>query len=113
MTTICYYDILSTARTELRIEIKANDVRTVEDAQDLIHEIADSNVPVYYKGIFAVMASEGISHEFEDSGLIPNTRDVTTILQARIYEQLVIDLYEDVEEFVQEYVDSLDEEDVE
>lgn len=108
-----YYDVLSSARHALREAIEYNDVRDVDDAYDYVHEAADSNVPHYYSEIFTVMAADGIDHEFDDSGLIPDTKDVTRILQARIYEQLTIDLYEDVEEFVQDYVDSLDEDEEE
>lgn len=108
---MAYYNILSDARDALRTEIEANDVRDYEDAFEYIHEIADRHVPIYYTDIFTVMAADGIDLEFDDSGLIPDTRDVTRILQARIYEQLVIDLYGDVEDFVQEYVDSIEDED--
>lgn len=108
-----YYNILSDARDDLRNEIEWNDVRTYEDATDYIHGIADNHVPHYYADIFTVMAADGIDLEFEDAGLIDGTKDVIRILQARIYEQLTIDLYADVGEFVQDYIDSLDEEDEE
>lgn len=110
---MAYYNILSDARDDLRNEIEYNEVTNVDDAYDYIHEIADRHVPIYYSEIFTVMASDGIDTEFDDAGLIPDTKDVTRILQARIYEQLVIDLYADVEEFVQDYVDSIEEEDEE
>lgn len=106
---MAYYNILSSARTDLRNEIEYNEVTDVEDAYDYIHEIADNHVPHVYYEIFTVMAADGIDLEFEDAGLIEGTKDVTRILQARIYEQLTIDLYADVEEFVQDYVDSLEE----
>lgn len=107
---MAYYNILSDARDDLRNEIERNEITNVEDAYDYIHEIADNHVPVYYSEIFTVMAADGIDLEFEDSGLIPDTKDVMRILQSRIYEQLTIDLYGDVEDFVQDYVDSLEEE---
>ena len=49
-------------------------------------------VPHYYHEIFTVMAAAGIDIEFEDSGLISETKDVMRIRQARIYEQLTIDV---------------------
>lgn len=107
---MAYYNILSDARDDLRTAIEDNDVRNVEDAQDYIHEIADCHVPVYYSEIFTVMASDGINHEFEDAGLVEGMTDVIRILQARIYEQLMIDLYADLDEFVMDYCDSLNEE---
>ena len=39
-----------------------------------------------------MMAADGIDHEFEDSGMMPETKDVTRILQARIYEALYNDV---------------------
>lgn len=106
---MAYYNILSDARDDLRNEIEYNEVTDVEDAYDYIHEIADRHVPHMYYEIFTVIAADGIDLEFEDSGLIDGTKDVIRILQARIYEQLTVDLYADVEEFVQDYVDSLEE----
>lgn len=55
------------------------------------------------------MASEGIDLEFEDSGLMPDTKDVIRILQARIYEQLTIDLWEDAEDLLNEYLEEVEE----
>lgn len=107
---MAYYNILSDARDSLRRAIEDNDVRNVEDAQDYIHEIADSHVPVYYNEIFTVMAADGIGMDFEDYGLIEGMKDVISIMQARIYEQLTIDLYGDLGEFIMDYRESLNEE---
>lgn len=107
---MAYYNILSDARDDLRNMIEQNDVRDVEDAQDYVHEIADDHVPVYCSEIFTVMASDGIDYDFEDAGLVEGMTDVIHILQARIYEQLVIDLYDDLDDFVMDYCDSLNEE---
>ncbi|AKA61651.1 protein kinase [Enterobacter phage E-4] len=59
------------------------------------------------------MASDGIDLEFEDSGLMPDTKDVTSILQARIYEQLTIDLWEKAEDLLNEYLEEVEEEEEE
>lgn len=56
------------------------------------------------------MASEGIDHFFEDSGLISGTKDVTVILQARIYEQLTIDLWAKAEDMIKFIVEDNEEE---
>lgn len=59
------------------------------------------------------MAADGVGNDFEDSGLIPDTKDVSRICQARIYEQLTIDMYAEIDSMVEEYVDSIEEEDEE
>lgn len=41
------------------------------------------------------MAADGIDFEFNDSGLIPDTKDVSRICQARIYEALYNDVSND------------------
>ena len=56
------------------------------------------------------MASDGIDLEFEDSGLMPETKDVIRILQARIYEQLTIDLYGVAEDLMNDYIAEMEEE---
>lgn len=37
---------------------------------------------------------------------MPDTKDVTVVLQARIYEQLTIDLWERVQDMIDAYIDS-------
>lgn len=56
------------------------------------------------------MASDGIDLEFEDSGLMPETKDVIKSLQARIYEQLTIDLYSVAEGLMNDYIAEMEEE---
>lgn len=90
--TTTYNEILANAIIGFNERIQCDHLTIVSDSHDALHEVADHYVPHYYKEIFEVMASEGIDHEFEDSGLIPETKDVTRILQARIYEQLYIDI---------------------
>ena len=41
------------------------------------------------------MAADGIDVEFDDDGRMPDTKDVTRILQARIYEALYNDVPSD------------------
>lgn len=112
-----YYDVLNAAVYEMNERIAYEDIRDYDERYDelcdMIHEVADNNVPHYYYEIFTVMAADGIDHEFNDSGLMPETKDVTRILQARIYEQLTIDLHEKVERLVNDYVDTLDEDEEE
>nr|DAP74201.1 MAG TPA: hypothetical protein [Caudoviricetes sp.] len=108
-----YYDLQAHALELLKERIVGEDIQDSDDAYDAIHEIADDVTPHYYHEIFTVMAADGIDLDFDDSGLIPDTKDVSRICQARIYEQLTLDMYAEVDALVEEYVDSLEEEDEE
>lgn len=111
MTNVTYYSVLSHAEELLKERIEYEWDNGYE-ISDLIHEAADSAVPHYYNEIFSVMASDGIAVDFEDSGLIPDTKDVTVILQARIYEELTIDLWKVAYDIIAE-VEAMHEEDEE
>lgn len=104
-----YSNVFDLAYEILKEDIRYNDIRDTDGLHDAIHMAADSTIPHYYSDIFSVMASEGIDLEFEDSGLIPDTKDVIRILQARIYEQLTIDLWEDAEDLLNEYLEEVEE----
>lgn len=113
MSNMTYSNVYNHAYEMLKENIQYDDIRDVDNVHDALHIACDSAVPHYYKYIFSVMASDGVDNEFDDCGLIPETKDVTTILQARIYEQLTLDLWQEVEDLVNEYVDSLEEEEEE
>lgn len=89
-----YYDLLS-ATVELFRERIEQDQLTEDNYHDALHEVVDGQVPHYYSDIFTVMAADGIDVEFDDEGLMPDTKDVTRILQARIYEALYNDVLSD------------------
>lgn len=108
-----YYELQAHALELLKERIQYDDIRDSSDASDAIHEIADDVTPHYYHEIFTVMAADGIDNDFEDSGLIPDTKDVSRICQARIYEQLIIDMYAEIDSLVEEYVNSIEDEDEE
>lgn len=108
MTT--YADVLAYAEELLEEAIRYDDIRDEDGAYDAVHEAADRAVPHYYNEVFSVMASDGISLEFEDSGLMPDTKDVIRILQARIYEELTIDLYRKVDDLLENYLAELEDE---
>lgn len=111
--SMTYNAVYSHALELLKEAIRYDDVRDYDDATDKVHEAADSAVPHYYNDVFSVMASDGIDLEFDDSGLIPDTKDVIRILQARIYEQITIDLYNKVEDLLNEYLEEVEEEEEE
>lgn len=87
-----YYELLATTVEAFNERIQYDEIAEGDDYHDALHEVVDGQVPHYYHEIFTVMAADGIDHEFEDSGLMPETKDVTRILQARIYEALYNDV---------------------
>ncbi|HDT1684167.1 TPA: hypothetical protein QHT08_004167 [Escherichia coli] len=101
-----YYELLAATVEAFNERIQYDGIREDDDYSDALHEVVDGKVPHYYHEIFTVMAADGIDTEFEDAGLISDTKDVTKILQARIYEALYNDVpnnssvvwYEDEEE---------------
>lgn len=113
MSNMTYNNVFDHAYEMLKENIRYDDIRNADDLHDAVHMAADDAVPHYYSDVFSVMASEGIDLEFEDSGLMPDTKDVIRILQARIYEQLTIDLWEDAEDLLNEYLEEVEEEEVE
>lgn len=90
-----YYDLLAATIEAFNERIQCDQLTQDDDCHDALHEVVDDYVPHYYSEIFTVMAADGISHEFDDTGLMPDTKDVTVILQARIYEALYNDVLED------------------
>lgn len=113
MYNMTYTNVFDHAYSLLKENIRYDDIRDTDDLIDAVHAAADSAIPHWYADIFSVMASEGIDLEFEESGLMPDTKDVTRILQARIYEQLTIDLWEDAEDLLNEYLEEVAEEEEE
>lgn len=104
MSNMTYSNVYNHAFALLEERIQFDDIRSTDDLHDALHESCDNAVPLYYADIFSVMASDGIDHFFEDSGLIPDTKDVTVVLQARIYEQLTIDLWDKAEDMINDYL---------
>lgn len=90
-----YYDLLAATVELFNERIQQDELTEEADWSDALHEVVDGQVPHYYSEIFTVMAADGIDHEFDDSGLIPDTKDVSRICQARIYEALYNDVSND------------------
>ena len=87
-----YYDLLAATVGLFNERIQYDEIAEGDDYNEALHEVVDGQVPHHYHTIFTVMAADGIDYEFEDSGLIPETKDVMRILQARIYEALYNDV---------------------
>lgn len=90
-----YYDLLAATIELFNARIQQDELTEEDDWSDALHEVVDGQVPHYYSEIFTVMAADGIDHQFDDSGLIPDTKDVSRICQARIYEALYNDVLND------------------
>lgn len=90
-----YYNLLAATVELFNERIQFDEIREGDDYSNALHEVVDRNVPAYYSEIFTVMAADGIDVDFEDAGLISGMKDVTKILQARIYEALYNDVPND------------------
>lgn len=108
-----YYELLASTVEAFNERIQYDEIAEGDDYHDALHEVVDDMVPHYYHEIFTVMAADGIDHEFEDSGLMPEVEDVTRILQARIYEALYNDVSNSRDVVWFEAEESDDEEDYE
>ena len=87
-----YYELRDATVWLFNERIQEDQLTEGSDYYDALHEVCDGQVPHFYHEIFTVMAADGLDIEFVDAGLIPDTKDVTRICQARIYEQLYIDV---------------------
>lgn len=87
-----YYELLAATVEEFNERIQYEHLTQDDDYHVALHEVVDGQVPHYYHDIFTVMTADGIDYEFEDSWMMPDTKDVTHILQARIYEALYNDV---------------------
>lgn len=104
MSNMTYSAVYNHARSMIEDAIRYDDIRDTDALHDALHEVCDNAVPHSYNDVFSVMASDGIDLEFEDSGLMPETKDVIRILQARIYEQLTLDLYGVAEDLMNDHI---------
>ena len=90
-----YYELLAATVEAFNERIQEYQLTEHHDYHDALHEVVDRMVPHCYWEIFMVMAADGIDVEFDDADQIPDTKDVTRILQARIYEALYNDVTSD------------------
>lgn len=90
-----YYDLVADTVQAFNERIQEEELAEDDDWSDALHEVVDTAVPHYYSEIFQVMAADGLDIDFDDSGMCPDTNDVTRICQARIYEQLYNDVAND------------------
>ena len=110
MSNMTYSNVFDRAYAILKEIIRHDAIRDPDYLSYAVHEAADSVVPRHYSEVFSVMVSDGIYSALEDAGLMPDTTDTIRILQARIYEQLSIDLWEVAEDLLNEYLEEVAEE---
>lgn len=87
-----YYELLAATVEAFNVRIQEDQLTEDSDYHDALHEVIGLMVPNCYWEIFTVMAADGIDVEFDDADQMPDTKDVTRILQARIYEALYNDV---------------------
>jgi len=56
--------------------------------EDVLHEIVDSNVPIYHSDLADILSCDTSFAYVDDSGLLPEHPDVWQIISISIYERL-------------------------
>ena len=90
-----YYteDLVEGTIEELEDRLKWNkENKEDQDTDDLIHEIADNNIPIYTYDLLQYASNN--FDLLEQNDLVNDQPDVISIIQANIYELLMEDLYE-------------------
>ena len=81
------------AREELEDRIKwCRENEEQENSDDLIHEVADNNIPIYTYDLLQY-ASNNFNLIYKND-LCSDDADCIQIIQSNIYEELMEDLYE-------------------
>ena len=102
-------DILEDARDSLVIEIDRiliddPEANLSREAEDLVHEIADNNVPIYYKDIVECARSK-INLATTTPELWSATNDVTAanLISMNIYEELTSHLHGVLDKYIDKH----------
>ena len=56
--------------------------------EDVLHEIVDSNVPIYHSDLADILSGDNSFAFVDDSGLLPEHPDVFQIISVSVYEKL-------------------------
>lgn len=97
MANFTYNEILETAKKEY-----------LDETYSTIEEAADDNLPIYTDDLIDLLKDIDVSLTFDDIGLISGLTDLESIIRARIYEQLVADLYNIIDDYDEENQDDDD-----
>ena len=82
------------------IEERADELKESAYPEDLLFEIADSHIPVYYHNLTECLAYDPSLAYVDDPGLIDISKGVYQIIQVAIYERLILvahEAYENLE----------------
>ena len=94
-----YYteDLVEGTIEELEDRLKWNkENKEDQDTDDLIHEIADNNIPIYTYDLLQYASNN--FDLLEQNDLVNDQPDVISIIQANIYEILTEELYNYINE---------------
>ena len=56
--------------------------------EDMLHEIVDSNVPIYHSDLADILSDDSQFAFVNDAGLLPEHPDVFQIISVSVYEKL-------------------------
>ena len=93
------YDVVEGAQDELEERYKEicrdNDGECdIDDLGDVVHEVADSHLPIYYCDIWSVAGDNFNDLVLAVPEIEPNERTPIGIMTANIFEYLTQELYE-------------------
>lgn len=78
---------------DVRIEVndRLEDLMDSCYPDDILHEIADNNIPIYNYDRVSCLLDDLTLSEPDDPGLCGDSRDIFDILAASIYERLIVE----------------------
>jgi hypothetical protein len=95
------------------LESNKDDILSSEYPEDEILEYVDSWIPVYNGALIEALQSDHSLAEVEDSGLLPENPGVYDIIRCAIYEQLLNEAHEWLQEAQEELEENADESETE
>ena len=97
------YDLVRDAKEELIAEGTKAGFTTVDEWSDLLHEIADSYVPVYHSTLLDLAAKHNdLGTDIPEIGpAFDGSPTPTNIIAANVYEHLIMELHTAIEELGQ------------
>ena len=95
---------------DVRAEVleRADELKESAYPDDLLFEIADSNIPVYYQELAKFLADEPGLAFVDDPGLIDTSKGVYQIIQVAIYERLIQAAHEAFENLEEDEPEKID-----
>jgi len=82
------FDIVKDGLIEALEESKDEIFNNQRFPEDVLHEIVDSNVPIYHSDLADILSVDNSFAFVDDAGLLPKHPDVYQIISISIYERL-------------------------